>query len=170
EDNSKMRLAAISLGFIILTLDLITKWWVQSTSWLQNYRIIEGFLTIHYVQNEGIAFGLFHSLQSPWKPVILSVLAIIAVVIVLYYIRITPLDKPGLLASLGLLLGGILGNFIERLVHSHVTDFIELHWQDYFSWPTFNVADSAITCGVLFILYETFLGDIDSKIQDNDSI
>ncbi|MFB3067794.1 MAG: signal peptidase II, partial [Acidobacteriota bacterium] len=50
-----MRLAAISLGFIILTLDLITKWWVQSASWLQNYRIIEGFFRIHYVQNEGIA-------------------------------------------------------------------------------------------------------------------
>lgn len=165
-----MRVAAISLGFIILTLDLITKWWVQSAIWLQNYRIIEGFFTIHYVQNEGIAFGLFHSSQSQWKPIILSVLAIIAVIIVLYYIWSTPLDKPGLLISLGLLLGGILGNFLERIVHHHVTDFIELHWQDYFSWPSFNLADTAITCGVFFILYETFRGENNSQVQSNESV
>jgi len=55
--------------------------------------------------------------------------------------------------------GGILGNFLERIVHHHVTDFIEVYWQDYFRWPTFNLADTAITCGVLFILYESFMGE-----------
>ena len=154
-----MRTVAIVLAFVILILDLLTKWWIRNASWLHDYSVIDGFFKIHYVQNEGIAFGLFHTSQSPWKEIILSVLAISAVIVVIYYIWSTPLNQPQLLISLGLLLGGILGNFLERMVHHHVTDFIEVYWQDRFSWPTFNVADTAITCGVLFILYESFLGE-----------
>jgi len=157
--EAKMRTVAIVLGLVILTLDLLTKWWIQNASWIHDYTIIDGFFKIHYVQNKGIAFGLFHTSQSPWKEIILSVLAIIAVIVVLYYIWSTPLNQPLLLISLGLLLGGILGNFLERIVHHHVTDFIEVYWQDRFRWPTFNVADTAITCGVLFILYESFMGE-----------
>ena len=153
-----MRIVAIVLGFVILTLDLLTKWWVRNASWLHDYSVIDGFFKIHYVQNEGIAFGLFHTSESPWKEIILSVLAIIAVIVVIYYIWNTPVNQSQLLISLGLLLGGILGNFLERIVHHHVTDFIEVYWQDRFRWPTFNVADAAITCGVLFILYESFMG------------
>ncbi len=154
-----MRIVAIVLGFVILTLDLLTKWWIRNASWLHDYSVIDGFFKIHYVQNEGIAFGLFHTSESPWKEIILSVLAIIAVIVVIYYIWNTPVNQSQLLISLGLLLGGILGNFLERIVHHHVTDFIEVYWQDRFHWPTFNVADTAITCGVLFILYESFLGE-----------
>jgi len=157
--EAKMRTVAIVLSFVILTLDLLTKWWIQNASWLHDYSIIDGFFKIHYVQNEGIAFGLFHTSQSPWKEIILSVLAIIAVIVVIYYIWSTPSNQPQLLISLGLLLGGILGNFLERIVHHHVTDFIEVYWQDRFRWPTFNVADTAITCAVLFILYESFMGE-----------
>jgi len=154
-----MRTVAIVLAFVILTLDLLTKWWIRNTSWLHDYSVIDGFFKIHYVQNKGIAFGLFHTSESPWKEIILSALAIIAVIVVIYYIWSTPLNQSQLLISLGLLLGGILGNFLERIVHHHVTDFIEVYWQDRFHWPTFNVADTAITCGVLFILYESFFGE-----------
>ena len=157
--EAQMRIVAIVLGFVILTLDLLTKWWIRNASWLHDYSVIDGFFKIHYVQNEGIAFGLFHTSESPWKEIILSVLAIIAVIVVIYYIWNTPVNQSQLLISLGLLLGGILGNFLERIVHHHVTDFIEVYWQDRFHWPTFNVADSAITCGVLFILYESFMGE-----------
>ena len=157
--EAQMRIVAIVLGFVILTLDLLTKWWIRNASWLHDYSVIDGFFKIHYVQNEGIAFGLFHTSESPWKEIILSVLAIIAVIVVIYYIWNTPVNQSQLLISLGLLLGGILGNFLERIVHHHVTDFIEVYWQDRFHWPTFNVADTAITCGVLFILYESFMGE-----------
>ncbi len=157
--EAQMRTVAIVLAFVILTLDLLTKWWIRNASWLHDYSVIDGFFKIHYVQNEGIAFGLFHTSESPWKEIILSVLAIIAVIVVIYYIWNTPVNQSQLLISLGLLLGGILGNFLERIVHHHVTDFIEVYWQDRFHWPTFNVADTAITCGVLFILYESFLGE-----------
>ena len=157
----KMRVVAIVLGLVILASDLATKWCVVQTPWLRHYVVIDGFFKIHYVRNEGIAFGFFHSLQSQWKPVILSALAILAVIIVLYYIWHTPPQQRLLFLSLGMLLGGILGNFVDRLVNRHVTDFIEVHWKNQFSWPTFNVADAAITCGVLIVLYQTFTEKVD---------
>ncbi len=151
-----MRLIATILGAGVLATDLLTKWLVASS--IHYYPLLDGYVTIDYVQNEGIAFGLFHSLESSWKPVILSAMAVIAVAVVIYYILTTPLQEKLVFVSLGLLLGGILGNFIDRLMNQHVTDFLKVHWQDAFAWPTFNVADAAITTGVVLILYESFFG------------
>ena len=154
---------------MVTFLDLLTKWLIRSTDWLYDYTVIEGFFRIHYVRNEGIAFGLFHGVESLWKPVILTVLAIVALIVVLYYIWSTPSGERVMSLCLGLLLGGILGNFIERLMRQHVTDFIEVHWQELYSWPTFNVADSAITCGVLVILFQTFFGPHDGQLQGTEN-
>ena len=161
-----MRLVSLLLSLTVLVADLLTKCWVQSNNWLWYYPVIEGFFTISYVRNEGIAFGLFHELQSEWKVTILSFMAVVAVMVVLYYIWQTPLHRSGVFVSLGLLLGGIMANCIDRLLNRHVTDFLELHWKDYFSWPTFNLADAAITCGVFFMFYETFWAGRTLEAQD----
>lgn len=161
-----MRLMSIILGTGVLGLDLLTKWLVASSIWLHYYPVLDGYFTIHYVQNEGIAFGLFHSLESTWKPIILSGMAIVAVGVVIYYVLTTPLQERLVFVSLGLLFGGILGNFFDRLLNRHVTDFLEFHWRDAFAWPTFNIADAAITLGVLLILYESFFGH--STAQDTE--
>lgn len=151
-----MRLLALVLGLCIFTADMLSKWWVKSHFILSGGSdIVNGFFRINYVHNEGIAFGFFHSVNSEWKPVLLGVTAIIALVAVLYYIWTTPPYHRSSFLSLGLLLGGILGNFTDRLVHGYVIDFLELHWKTYFAWPTFNLADAAITFGVIIILYET---------------
>ncbi len=154
---------------MVTFLDLLTKWIIRNTDLLHNYTVIEGFFRIHYVRNEGIAFGLFHGSDSQWKPVILTVLAIVALIVVLYYIWTTPVDEKVMSLCLGLLLGGILGNFIERLMRQHVTDFIEVHWRELYSWPTFNVADSAITCGVFVILFQTFFGQHEGQLEDPEN-
>jgi len=153
-----MKLLAITTAVVVLALDLLTKWWVKNTAWLHYHRVIDGFFTIHYVRNEGIAFGLFHANPSVWKPVILSFLAAAAAIMVLYYIWTSTPAERGVQLFLGLLLGGILGNFSDRLWRGYVVDFLEFHWQDRFAWPTFNVADAAITCGVAAILYQGFFG------------
>lgn len=153
-----MRSFALLLGVVVFTLDLLTKWWVKSNFWLHDYAIVEGFFTVQYVQNEGIAFGLLHDLNSDWKPLILSTLALAALAVVGYYILHTPSHHRVSLVSMGLLLGGILGNSVDRLLHHHVVDFLRLHWNDLFSWPTFNIADMAITTGVFLIVYDTFFG------------
>ena len=150
-----MRSLSVLIGLGVFALDLLTKWIVKTTDWLHNYSVIEGFLTIQLVRNEGIAFGLLHSLQSEWKPIVLSLIAVIAVSAVSYYIYITPSDQRISLLALGLLLGGILGNFLDRALNQYVVDFVTLHWKDQFAWPTFNVADSAITTGVFIILLQS---------------
>ena len=153
-----MRLLAIGVAAVVLVLDLLTKWWVKNTASLHYHPVVDGFFTIHFVRNEGIAFGLFHSNPSAWKPVILSFLAVAAAIMVLYYIWTSPPGERAVQLFLGLLLGGILGNFSDRLWRGYVVDFLEFHWQDRFAWPTFNVADAAITCGVAAILYQGFFG------------
>ena len=153
-----MKLLALATAAVVLALDLLTKWWVKNSAWLHYHKVIDGFFTIHYVRNEGIAFGLFHDNPSAWKPVILSLLAVAAAIMVLYYIRTSTPEEKGVQLFLGLLLGGILGNFSDRLWRGYVVDFLEFHWQDRFAWPTFNLADAAITCGVAAILYQGFFG------------
>jgi signal peptidase II len=150
-----MRSFSVIIGFSVFALDLISKWWVKKSIWLHYYPVIEGFFTIQFVKNEGIAFGLLHSLQSEWKPILLSLIAVAAVAIVSYYIYKTPSNQRLSLVALGLLLGGILGNFVDRLFNQYVVDFLTLHWKDQFAWPTFNLADSAITTGVFIILLQT---------------
>lgn len=153
-----MKLVALGVAATVLALDLLTKWWVKSTPWLHYHKVVDGFFAIHFVRNEGIAFGLFHSNPSAWKPVILSGLAVAAAVMVLYYIWTSPPEERGVQLLMGLLLGGILGNFCDRLWRGYVVDFLDFHWQDRFAWPTFNLADAAITCGVAAILYQGFFG------------
>jgi len=152
-----MRYFALALGFSVFALDLLSKWFIKKTIWLHEYTVIDGFFTIQYVRNEGIAFGLFHSIDSVWKPILLSLIAVLAVVFVVYYILKTPSSEKLSFLALGLLLGGILGNFTDRLLHQYVFDFLTLHWQNKFAWPTFNLADSAISTGVTIILIKTIL-------------
>ena len=159
-----MRAVAVIIGFSVFALDLISKWWIKNSLWLHFYPVIDGFLTIQFVRNEGIAFGFAHSLQSDWKPVILSIIAVVAISIVSYYIYQTPSDQRLSLVAFGLLLGGILGNFVDRLMNHYVTDFVTLHWRDSFAWPTFNVADSAITTGVFLILFQTLFATKPEKL------
>ncbi len=157
-NETVLRLLFMGIGGVVFALDAITKWWVHGTPWLHYFPVIKGFFTIHYVRNEGIAFGLFHSTQSQWKPILLSLMAIIAVLIVVYYLWTNSIAERSVMWSLALLEGGILGNFSDRLLRGYVVDFLELHWRNSFSWPTFNVADAAITCGVFIILYQNFFG------------
>lgn len=156
-NKKEMRYKAFILAAVIFVLDLISKWVVETTSWLHYYPVVQGLFTIEYVTNEGIAFGLLHSVESQWKPVLLSVAALLAIGVVIYFIlTTTPTDRLSLV-SLGLLLGGVLGNFTDRVLNRHVVDFLKVHWQDQIAWPTFNLADSAITVGVVLLLLTTLI-------------
>ena len=165
-----MRKLSISLAFIVFAADLLTKWWVKTSLWLQNYPIVEDFVTVDYAENTGIAFGLFHASQSWWKGPLLCLLAVVAVCMVLYYIWTTPVHEGVILVALGLVLGGILGNFVDRLARGYVVDFIKLHWRDAFAWPTFNLADSAITTGVLLILAMSLFGSHTPELAEESPV
>ncbi len=165
-----MRVAAIVVGLAVFGLDYLTKVIVQKTFWLWNYSVLDGLLTIQYATNEGIAFGLLHNVQSSWKAPLLGLMALTALALVLYYIWTTPREERFVLLALGLLLGGILGNFVDRLGDESVVDFIKVHWGTSFAWPTFNVADSAITTGVILILLLTFFGAKPEEAPDSPGL
>ena len=144
------------LAVLVFVLDHLSKWLVRSKMDLHEaIELIPGFARISYVRNSGVAFGLFAEIQSVWKPYILASMAVIAVVVILMYSARMPSNRVLLQLALAITLGGILGNFTDRILHGFVVDFIELHIKDVFHWPTFNVADSAITIGIGLLLVDT---------------
>ncbi len=144
------------ITLLIFLLDHATKWFAYTKLKASDpIEILPGYLKLSYAQNTGIAFGFFDKVESVWKPYILAGLAVAAVVILLIYSARMPPSRKLLHCALAITLGGILGNFADRFFRGYVVDFIEFHIHEAFYWPNFNVADSAITVGVAFLLLDT---------------
>ena len=95
-------------------------------------------------------------------------MAIIAVIVILVYSFRMPSSRVLLQTALAIIMGGILGNFIDRILHGYVVDFIEFHIGDVFYWPTFNVADTAITAGIGLLLIDAVKNpEPDEELQSN---
>ena len=148
------RLPYFLLVAATLILDRWTKALIQSRFELnESANLVDGFFNITYVRNTGVAFGIFSSISSPAKSALLSVFtAIAAIVVVVYSVR-SPVRNRLLQAALGLILGGALGNLYDRLAYGYVVDFLEFYVRSY-HWPSFNVADSAISTGVVLLAIE----------------
>ncbi len=150
------RLPYFFLVAATLVLDRWTKSLIRSNFALhESTPVIDGFFDITYLRNTGVAFGIFSSLSSPLKSILLSSIAAIAVgAVILYSVR-TPAGARLLQVALSLILGGALGNLYDRIAYGYVVDFLELYVGSY-SWPAFNVADSAISIGVALLAVEIF--------------
>lgn len=150
----KGRLPYIVLVIAILALDRWTKLLIQSRFALDDsISVIDGFFNITYVRNTGVAFGIFSSISSPAKSILLSAFAALAAVLVITYSLRSPLRNRLLHVALALILGGALGNLYDRLTYGYVVDFLEFYVRSY-HWPSFNVADSAISVGVILLAIE----------------
>jgi signal peptidase II len=153
-----MRSKYYLVALVVLAIDHITKLIVLGC--LGNGRIVEiipGYLRFSYVSNSGVAFGLFDGLQSVWKPYILAGMAVVALAVIIVYSARMPRDRILLQLALAITMGGILGNFIDRIIRGYVIDFIEFHIHERFYWPNFNAADSAITIGIALLLLDTVI-------------
>jgi signal peptidase II len=133
-------LAAVALAAVIA--DQVTKHIVTATLALDESVHVVGPLSIHHVQNSGIAFGLFAGATA-----IVTLVTAGAVVWMLVFFARSGARHPVLPAALGLLIGGSVSNLVDRVRLHHVTDFIDLKW-----WPAFNLADSFIVVGVVILL------------------
>jgi len=132
----------------------MTKTWIQDQFALhESASVIDGFFNITYVQNTGVAFGIFSSIISPVKSVLLSVFTAFAAIVVVAYSVRSPARNRLLQVALALILGGALGNLYDRLAYGYVVDFLEFYIGTY-HWPVFNIADSAITIGVVLLALE----------------
>ena len=118
--------------------------------------ISEDFLMLRYAENPGAAFGLFRRLPPGARGPLFHLVSIGAVVLItVYWLRLRGTKQEiWALIGLPLVLGGAIGNWVDRLARGFVIDFIEAHWKDVYTWPSFNVADSAIVVGVVLLLID----------------
>jgi signal peptidase II len=145
------RLLGLVLAACFALADRLSKLWIQATLSLYDSRaVIPGFLDLTRAENPGIAFGLFADRDSPWRSFLLVGvgLAILVFVARLLWQSNAAGRRQG--AALGLVMGGAIGNLYDRIMRGSVTDFIDVHVAGY-HWPTFNVADSAITVGAILL-------------------
>ena len=115
------------------------------------------YLRIRYAENTGAAFGLFRGLPAPIRGPLFHLVSIGAVILITaYYLRLSGRSREERFARLGLplVLGGALGNYLDRLARGFVIDFVEAHWHDRATWPSFNVADTCIVVGVGLLLLD----------------
>lgn len=139
------------ISFIVV-FDQITKFLIRTNFNLyEQVDIIKGFLKIIYIRNSGVVWGLFSNNKNHLVPIIISILSIAALLTVLYIFAKTSVTCKLELVSLSFIMGGAVGNIIDRFSLGYVVDFIDVYIRSY-HWPTFNVADSFISIGIGLLL------------------
>lgn len=141
------------LSLLVFVLDLWTKDYAVSHLTYAQPVQVTSFFNWTLMHNYGAAFSLLDNAQMVWQLILLSVIAFIVSVFSIVWLSRMPCKKHSLLASsLALIVGGALGNFIDRIMNGYVIDFISIHYHNWY-WPTFNVADMSICVGAfLFVL------------------
>ena len=151
--NPKYRLMAIVSGTVLI-LDQLAKVWVEKTmSLYQSIEIIPDFVHITYLRNTGAAFGFLAGGRSTLRMVFFILVSAVAIGCISYLLRALSSQQKPLTVSLSLILGGAIGNLLDRVRLGEVIDFIDLHWY-HIHWPAFNVADSAISIGVILLFIQ----------------
>ena len=147
------------LSGVTLLLDQLTKYWIHEHSGFPlgayppegGIEVIPGFFSLVFNINTGAAWGLFSNYGG-----VLALLAVAVLVSIVAFRRSLELHRPFLQISFGLIVGGIIGNLIDRLRFRYVIDFLDVHL-GFYRWPTFNIADSGIVIGVGLYLYWSFV-------------
>ena len=149
-------MSLIAIIFGIVALDQWSKWMIKTSYNLyQSEPIIEGFFYFTYVTNDGIAFGL----SFPGGKTILLIVTIILTGVIMWMLRKERNSHNLIRYGLTLILAGAIGNMIDRILYGKVVDFLDIMIGN-FNWYIFNVADSAVTFGmILFILHTIIVGE-----------
>jgi len=173
--NSPMK-QGLTVAGLIIVLDQLSKWWimervmrpegVQGTPFFTPLRVmVTPFFDLVMTWNRGVSFGIGNTnsawANGSWNTWVLSGLALVIVAAMLIWLRsaATPLAR----VALGGIIGGALGNVVDRLRFGAVADFLDLHLMSY-HWPAFNLADSAITVGAVILVVDSlFAGRVSTK-------
>mgnify|MGYP001239446821 FL=1 len=143
------------ISLFVVVFDQYTKIWIISN--FQEYEVLQilPIFNLTLVFNSGAAFS-FLADAGGWQVYFLSFISIVVSCILLFWLL--KLEKEDIKQAIGisLILGGAVGNLIDRLFYGKVTDFLQWHWGQYY-FPSFNIADSAITLGVIFLILDIFL-------------
>jgi signal peptidase II len=141
---------------IVLVLDQITKYLIQTHVRLNDsITVVPGFFNITHVRNKGAAFGILSTLPEFWRSAFFITVTLVAVAAISALIIKT--HERLLVYAFSLIAGGAIGNVVDRIRYGEVVDFIQWYIKSYY-WPSFNVADSAISIGVVLLAFEMLFG------------
>jgi len=150
----------ICLAGLVITLDQISKLYIAHHFELhESATVIPHFFNLTYVRNTGAAFGLLAKAPESFRIPFFIIIPLIALTIIVLIFKKTQETQLLMITALSLILGGAIGNFIDRLRFNYVIDFLDFHWFSKYHWPAFNVADSTIVVGVLLLIFYTFTHD-----------
>jgi signal peptidase II len=147
------------VAMIIIALDQWTKIWVRANipdfTYIVPFERLGDYFVFEHVHNYGAAFGILQNQGN-----LFIVIAVVVAAAILYYAGTLAPQQRLLRVLLGMQLGGALGNVIDRLYQGYVTDFVRVGIPGVYYWPNFNIADSAIVCGVIGLAIYIFAEDI----------
>jgi signal peptidase II len=142
----------------VLIADQITKIVVsRAISPYTHISVIPGFFNLTHIHNRGAIFGFFSRSGAPFVSILLTGASLAALGFVIYYFLKTPSSEKMMKISLSLILGGALGNLVDRVFKGYVVDFADFYFRQW-HWPAFNVADASITIGALCLIFVLLQG------------
>jgi len=177
-ENSIQRIIVWSIVVLVVTADQISKYAVKTGMNLyESRRVFGDFFKLTYIENPGMAFGIQFE-----NKILFTLLSILAAVMVLIYLIRLPNERFLFKTSLALIVGGAFGNLIDRIIYGRVVDFFDVEFFDIaipaFSflfinfpgyaltrWPVFNIADSAVTCGMVLITWTILFQKETAKLE-----
>ncbi len=144
-----------AIAAAVVAVDQLSKWYVERSMQLhQSIPVIDGLFSLTYVRNAGAAFGLFADLPWTARMPLLVLVSVGALGVLVVILRGLHPNEVGLRVALAGVLGGAIGNLIDRVRYGEVVDFVDVYWREY-HWPAFNVADSCITVGIGVLLFHS---------------
>lgn len=155
----------LGLSFLAIILDQASKLAVDSSMQLSQSIPVLPYFNLTYVHNLGAAFS-FLSDAGGWQRWFFAVLAIVISAVIAVWLARLKAHETLLAVALSLVLGGAIGNLIDRLAYGYVIDFLDVYYQNW-HWPAFNIADSAITLGVVLMLLESFGVGKEKEAEDD---
>jgi signal peptidase II len=154
---SKWRLALVT-ALVVVVVDQLTKAVVVARLGLhESVSVVDGLFALTYVRNTGAAFGLFAGRMAALRVPGLIAVSVVALVVLVWFLRSVPNDRRLVIVACGAVLGGALGNLIDRAAYGEVIDFLDVYVGTW-HWPAFNVADAAITVGVIVLSIDSLRG------------
>ena len=152
------------LSAIVVALDQFTKQWVEEAFVLYESLPVTSFFNLTLVYNTGAAFS-FLADAGGWQRWFFLILALVICTYLVYWLLQMKKDQLILPFAIAMIIGGAIGNVVDRMLHGHVIDFLDFYYQQW-HWPAFNLADSAITLGVILFIWDAFFGNKEEQNAD----
>ena len=153
----------LAVSAAILISDQLSKWYIRETLALyEQITVIDRFFHITHVHNTGGAFSLFAGSHEAFRIPFFLGASVLAIGALIFFLRQVHEHQRLLQFALASVLGGALGNLTDRMTVGSVTDFILVHWHQYY-WPAFNVADSFISIGVTLLLLQSLFAPTEAS-------